>query len=510
MFKNKSVTTIYIWGMLVTFLFALMFIVLLIYEEYNDFDRESSIIRQQYIETQKNHIKFNVEQVHAFLNQINRNYSKAPSDNVLKSIENIYTINTLKEELFIFDKNGKVLLYPAGKNYLILPLELHKDIKNASFITYKYKNREKLAYVKHFSPWGWNIGSEFFIDDAQKEIDIQKLELKKRLIKIMMEILSLSVILFGFAIIWVGIVHNIIIKQITTFSAFFQRAAQHYTSINIEDIDIKEFRAMVPYANSMVDEIHTKKNKLKEMNMLLEKKVKRKTQDLERQNKLLAEEKNFSESLVKVQDDFIRNSIHEINTPLAVILTHIDVYRLKLGHNDYLSKIESATKMIANIYDDLSYMVKKNRVEYEKENIDMSDFLLNRIDFFMQIAHSNKQKIVTNIQSDIFLSFPPIELQRVIDNNLSNAIKYAKKSTSIIVNLRTDNKIIILEFITDSKVIQDTKKIFDPFHRENSYISGFGLGLEIVKSICDKREIQIDVTSDKNSTIFKYIFGSLK
>lgn len=507
MFKNRSVTTIYIWGMLVTFLFALMFIVLLIYEEHNDFDRESSVIRQKYIETQKNHIKFNVEQLSAFLEQINLKYPKVPANNLLESVEKIYIKNNKIENIFIFDKNGNVLLYTTDKNYKKISFKVPQK---SGFVPYVYNGKAKIAYIKHFTPLGLSIGSEVYMDEASEEINRQKLELKKRLIKIMMEILSLSVILFGFAIIWVGIVHNIIIKQIATFSSFFQRASQKHSSIDIDDIDIREFRAMVPYANSMVDEIHTKKNKLKEMNILLEKKVKRKTQDLERQNKLLAEEKNFSESLVKVQDNFIRSSIHEINTPLAVILTHIDVYKLKLGHNDYLSKIESATKMIANIYDDLSYMVKKNRVEYEKENIDMSDFLLNRIDFFMQIAHSNKQKIVTNIQSDIFLSFPPIELQRVIDNNLSNAIKYAKKSTSIIVNLRTDNKKIILEFITDSKVIQDTKKIFDPFHRENSYISGFGLGLEIVKSICDKREIQIDVTSDKNSTIFKYIFGSLK
>lgn len=506
MFKNRSVTTIYIWGMLVTFLFALMFIVLLIYEEHNDFDRESSVIRQKYIETQKNHIKFNVEQLSAFLEQINLKYSEVPANNLLESVEKIYIKNNKIENIFIFDKHGNVLLYTTDKNYKKISFKVPQK---SGFVPYVYNGKAKIAYIKHFTPLGLSIGSEVYMDEASEEINRQKLELKKRLIKIMMEILSLSVILFGFAIIWVGIVHNIIIKQIATFSSFFQRASQKHSSIDIDDIDIKEFRAMVPYVNSMVNEIHTKKNKLKDMNMILEKKVKRKTQDLERQNKLLAEEKNFSESLVKAQDNFIRNSIHEINTPLAVILTHIDIYKLKLGHNDYLSKIESATKMIANIYDDLSYMVKKNRVEYEKENINMSDFLLNRIDFFMQIAHSNKQKIVTNIQSDIFLSFPPIELQRVIDNNLSNAIKYAKKSSSIIVNLKTDNKKIILEFITDSKVIQDTKKIFDPFHRENSYISGFGLGLEIVKSICDKREIQIDVTSDKNSTIFKYIFGSL-
>lgn len=183
---------------------------------------------------------------------------------------------------------------------------------------------------------------------------------------------------------------------------------------------------------------------------------------------------------------------------------------MKFGNNDYLAKVEAAAKMISNIYDDLSYMVKKNRFEYEKETIDMSGFLADRIDFFTQIAEGNKHEIISNITKDILIYFPPIELQRIIDNNLSNAIKYAKKQSDIIINLKRLNGQIILEFITDSKVIQDTKKIFDPFHREDNYIFGFGLGLEIVKSICDKRGIDIDVVSCKDETVFRYIFESIK
>jgi signal transduction histidine kinase len=506
MFKNRSVTTIYIWGMLITFLFALMFITLLIYEEHNDFDREASTIRKTYLDTQKERIKLNVEQASAFLDQIDSNSKVKPND-ALSAIEKIYASNSKKESVFIFDTNGNMLLCPTDKKYkktsFIVP-------KYSGYIKYVHQNRERLAYVKPFSHLGWFVGSEVNIDDADKEINRQKSDLKKRLIKIMMEILSLSVILFGFAIIWAGIVHNIIVKQIVTFSRFFQRAAQNHILIDIEDIDLKEFRAMVPYTNSMVDEIHTRKNKLKDMNMLLEKKVKRKTKDLERQNKLLEEEKSFSESIVLAQDSFIRSSIHEINTPLAVILTHIDIYKMKFGNNDYLAKVEAAAKMISNIYDDLSYMVKKNRFEYEKETIDMSGFLADRIDFFTQIAEGNKHEIISNITKDILIYFPPIELQRIIDNNLSNAIKYAKKQSDIIINLKRLNGQIILEFITDSKVIQDTKKIFDPFHREDNYIFGFGLGLEIVKSICDKRGIDIDVVSGKDETVFRYIFESIK
>jgi signal transduction histidine kinase len=210
--------------------------------------------------------------------------------------------------------------------------------------------------------------------------------------------------------------------------------------------------------------------------------------------------------LVKAQDSFIKHAIHEINTPLAVIITHIDIFKMKFGENRYLSKIEAGTKIIANIYDDLSYMVKKNRFVYEKERMNFSTFLESRIYFFDEIALGNYHTIVSHIESNIMIEFSEVELQRVIDNNLSNAIKYAKKNSEIVVKLSKQSKQIVLEFITQSKKIEDTKRIFEPFHQEEDLKGGFGLGLEIVGSICNKEHIKIDVKSTDEITVFKYLF----
>lgn len=263
---------------------------------------------------------------------------------------------------------------------------------------------------------------------------------------------------------------------------------------------------MVTYINIMVNEIHDRKNKLKELNRSLEKKVAVKTQNLLEQNRLLAKEKEFSEALVKAQDSFIQRSIHEMNTPLAVIMTHIDIFHMRYGENRYMSKIEAGAKMIATLYDDLSYMVKKNRFDYTKELIIFSEFLEQRIRFFQEIALGNKHVIVTKIEKGIEIYFSDIELQRVIDNNLSNAIKYAKRSSYIHVGLYKEGDNTILEFRTSSPKIEDTKRIFEPFHREESSAEGFGLGLEIVKTICDTEGVTVDVISDNEITIFKYGF----
>jgi len=331
-----------------------------------------------------------------------------------------------------------------------------------------------------------------YLDDIEKLILDEKRKLKKRLIKYMMEILSLSVIIFGLGTVTLIIVNYIINQEINRFSLFFRKASKGYTLIEENEIGLLEFKKMVKYVNNMVIEIHKRKNRLEELNSSLEKIVELKTEELQR--------------LVKAQDSFIKHSIHEINTPLAVIMTYIDIFKIKYSDNNpYILKIEAGAKIISTIYDDLGYMVKKDRLRYEKTKINLSKFLVERLDFFEEIALGNRHNLILDIDDNVDIFFNTLELQRVIDNNLSNAIKFAKKDTDILVALKQKD-LIKLSFTTNSNKILDTKEIFKAFHREKSKEIGFGLGLEIVKSICDKEDIKVVVISDKKRTIFEYKF----
>jgi len=154
----------------------------------------------------------------------------------------------------------------------------------------------------------------------------------------------------------------------------------------------------------------------------------------------------------------------------------------------------------------LSYMVKKNRFDYVKKHLNMSEFVEERIDFFSEIALGNKHDIISEIQKGIWIYFSPEELQRIVDNNLSNAIKYANRGTDVKVVLREENNEIVLQFIGSSPKIEDTERIFKPFERENDVRGGFGLGLEIVYTICQKENVKIEVRSDDEMTVFCYRF----
>ncbi|MEN8717326.1 MAG: HAMP domain-containing sensor histidine kinase, partial [Sulfurovum sp.] len=236
-----------------------------------------------------------------------------------------------------------------------------------------------------------------------------------------------------------------------------------------------------------------KSNMLEELNTNLEFKVDEKTEELQK--------------LIESQKKFIKNSVHEVNTPLAIIRTNVDLLKRHVPNNKYITNIESGAKIIQYIYDDLSYLIKKDRVVYKKTYIDFADTLKQRIEFFDEIAISNSLYFVSNIDDEIYIKFNQTELQRVIDNNLSNAIKYSNSKSPIFVKLFYVNyDEIEFSVTTNSKKIENTDKIFNDFYRENEARGGFGLGLRIVKEICDKNYVIINLLSNDIETKFTYRF----
>lgn len=530
--KNKTIASIHMFVMVMMFILVVIVTMVVIYNEYNKFDDEAKIIQQKFIKQQKETIRFDTQRVLQFIKYMYDKRDKTQDESVIKQeitdvIEELYGREDGTGYIFIYDFNGVVLSDPVqreniGQNLYDIEdvngVKVIKDLidvsrsKDGGYIEYTWlkpttgKQSSKVSYAKSFEPWGWMVGTGVYLDEIEKKLAQQRNALKLKLNQYMVDILFLLSILFALGVVGIVVANNILKKEIETFSNFFKKAAFSHAFIDEDKIKLREFKQMVSYINSMISSIHQRKEKLRELNANLELKVEEKTKDLYEKNLLLTEEKNFSNSLVEAQDSFIKHSIHEINTPLAVIMTHIDLFKIKEGNNRYLSKIEAASKIISNIYEDLSYMVKKNRFEYKAKEIILSDFVLERVDFFDEISLGNRHKIVTEVEKGITLYFSPEKLQRIIDNNLSNAIKFAKKGTDIKVTLWQKNDELILSFLSHSPKIKDTKGIFDAYKRENDVKGGFGLGLEIVHSICVEESIRIDLSSDDKQTVFTYIF----
>ena len=231
--------------------------------------------------------------------------------------------------------------------------------------------------------------------------------------------------------------------------------------------------------------------------------------ELEKNKKLLEESREYALKLLDEQDQFLKNAIHEIHTPLAIIITNIDLLRMQNIDNESIDAIEAGSKIIQTSYEDMTYLMKKDRVEERSVEINLVDFIKERKNYFHCIAEMNQLKLSMFVgQSHLpSLSFSELKLARLVDNTLSNAIKYSYRPSEIIITVGLMQENIFFEVRNYGPVIENTQKIFERFHRESEHKGGYGLGLHIVAEICEEEKIGIQVSSSKQrGTSFRYIF----
>ncbi len=204
---------------------------------------------------------------------------------------------------------------------------------------------------------------------------------------------------------------------------------------------------------------------------------------------------------------FFNDAMHELKTPLGVLQLNLELIDKKDSSREF-QRIRNSVQNIALVYEDVEYFIKHKYVDYRKEKVNFSQLLEERLEPFGDLAAVKKITIETNIEKNVQCEINRIELQRIVDNTLSNAVKYSKKETNIHIKLMKKENNIIFCVKDEGIGIKDTKRIFQRFKREDEITGGFGIGLSIVKHICEKNTINIEVETqlDKGSR-FTYTFS---
>lgn len=209
-------------------------------------------------------------------------------------------------------------------------------------------------------------------------------------------------------------------------------------------------------------------------------------------------------------DDFIKESMHEINTPLSIINVNVDLFDSIHGKNKYFNRIKSATKSLATIYNDMDYLIKQNRVDYKNELICLDDYVQDRVEYFELICQLKNITLKLSVHTKTHIIFNPTKLQRIIDNTLSNAIKFSHKNSTIEVTIKeAEEGNISLSFRDYGQGIKNPEKIMGRYYREDEYKNGFGIGMSIVKSIIDEADISLEIKSElSQGSTFTYLIKS--
>ena len=198
---------------------------------------------------------------------------------------------------------------------------------------------------------------------------------------------------------------------------------------------------------------------------------------------------------IMLLDNFIKDTTHELNTPITAILANVEMMDTNVmieKNKKKLHRINIAAKTVSHLYQDLTFLTLNHNQQSKDEWIDLKKLFEDRVEYFTILAGSKKVTFYLDLNySAIYIDI--IKMTRVIDNLISNAIKYNKRLGAITIILRKEYFIV-----KDTGIGIEASKvsaIFERYSRFNNSEGGFGIGLNIVKSIIDEYGLKISVES---------------
>ena len=195
-------------------------------------------------------------------------------------------------------------------------------------------------------------------------------------------------------------------------------------------------------------------------------------------------------------DRFSKETLHELNLPINTITANLSMLRKTNGDEKSikrLDRIEMATVMLKERYNELDYLIKKQTQRESIETFDLNRLLQERLSFLKPLYPSVKWQIRAEECSVVL---DRMGLGKVIDNLIDNGVKYSHSEALIDISL-DKNKLII----RDEGCGMDEMtlvRIFDQYYQSDATMAGYGIGLGLVKRYCDRYSIGLHVHSKIN------------
>jgi signal transduction histidine kinase/FixJ family two-component response regulator len=230
------------------------------------------------------------------------------------------------------------------------------------------------------------------------------------------------------------------------------------------------------------------------------------------------------EELDRLKSAFIRNASHELRTPLAIMRGYVELLvsgqfgELSAVQQEPMSIVTARAKMLTNLVDDIIAVLNAETADLNFEPTDLAKVAQTVSQEFQLAAKRANLALDLAIAPDLPLVMgAPFHLERVLDNLLSNALKFTPAGGTVLLSLRHEAGDLVLE-VKDTGIgipAEELDKIFDRFYQVDGSptrrYGGIGLGLALVKEIVAAHHGRVHVSSIlKEGSCFQIRFPALQ
>ena len=202
---------------------------------------------------------------------------------------------------------------------------------------------------------------------------------------------------------------------------------------------------------------------------------------------------------------FTENASHEIQIPLAIIKTKLELLsqseKLDETQVNAIQSLNDATSRLSKLNHSLLLLAKiENRQFVETEPVNISSILLRYLENFEELAEIKNIRIVKNIAQNKMVEMNESLAGILVSNIISNAIKHNHNNGFIEINL-DENGLTVKN--TGPAPVKETSELFERFQKDSPLGDSLGLGLSIVKKICEMSGFSVSYHYENNLHIIK-------
>ncbi len=216
------------------------------------------------------------------------------------------------------------------------------------------------------------------------------------------------------------------------------------------------------------------------------------------QARAMAEALRRQEELDRMKDELIQNISHELRTPLALVMGYAEMLSTgELGavadeQAVAINVIARRSRMLRSLVEDIALLWQLEQRREERELLDLAEIVATSAADFRSEAETRGLLIrASALESPVTIQGEPLQIRRVLDNLVGNALKFTPQGGAIDITLTTDGEWARLA-VSDTGIgvpKAQLSRIFERFYQVDGSsrraYGGTGLGLALVKAIME-------------------------